>query len=80
MSSVLTLVSVRVSGRKPTSGGQKIYIYILIYLKINFPLLILMTFWLFVYSYGRVYTADPYHAALTPAAYGVGAMVGARIP
>lgn len=39
-----------------------------------------MTFWLFVYSYGRVYTADPYHAALTPAAYGVGAMVGARIP
>ncbi|XP_061761886.1 RNA binding protein fox-1 homolog 2-like isoform X3 [Nerophis ophidion] len=25
-------------------------------------------------SYGRVYTADPYHAALTPAAYGVGAM------
>uniref|UniRef100_A0A674P6A8 RNA binding protein fox-1 homolog 2 n=1 Tax=Takifugu rubripes TaxID=31033 RepID=A0A674P6A8_TAKRU len=30
-------------------------------------------------SYGRVYTADPYHAALTPAAaaaaYGVGAMV-----
>lgn len=26
-------------------------------------------------SYGRVYTADPYHAALAPAAYGVGAMV-----
>ncbi|XP_061593562.1 RNA binding protein fox-1 homolog 2 isoform X2 [Cololabis saira] len=25
-------------------------------------------------SYGRVYTADPYHAALAPAAYGVGAM------
>ncbi|XP_056266379.1 RNA binding protein fox-1 homolog 2-like isoform X3 [Pseudoliparis swirei] len=25
-------------------------------------------------SYGRVYTADPYHAALNPAAYGVGAM------
>ncbi|XP_030208707.1 RNA binding protein fox-1 homolog 2 isoform X2 [Gadus morhua] len=26
-------------------------------------------------SYGRVYTADPYHAALAPAAYGVGAMM-----
>ncbi|XP_077461001.1 RNA binding protein fox-1 homolog 2 isoform X3 [Stigmatopora argus] len=25
-------------------------------------------------SYGRVYTADPYHAALAPTAYGVGAM------
>nr|XP_020514094.1 RNA binding protein fox-1 homolog 2-like isoform X3 [Labrus bergylta] len=25
-------------------------------------------------SYGRVYTTDPYHAALAPAAYGVGAM------
>lgn len=25
-------------------------------------------------SYGRVYTTDPYHAALNPAAYGVGAM------
>uniref|UniRef100_A0A3Q2CE61 RNA binding protein fox-1 homolog 2 n=1 Tax=Cyprinodon variegatus TaxID=28743 RepID=A0A3Q2CE61_CYPVA len=25
-------------------------------------------------DYGRVYTADPYHAALAPAAYGVGAM------
>ncbi|XP_056135510.1 RNA binding protein fox-1 homolog 2-like isoform X2 [Lampris incognitus] len=25
-------------------------------------------------SYGRVFTADPYHAALAPAAYGVGAM------
>lgn len=38
-------------------------------------------FWLlFSRSYGRVYTADPYHAALAPAAaaaaaYGVGAMV-----
>lgn len=30
---------------------------------------------LFSDSYGRVYTADPYHAALAPAAYGVGAMV-----
>lgn len=34
---------------------------------------------LFSSSYGRVYTADPYHAALAPAAaaaaYGVGAMV-----
>lgn len=33
----------------------------------------------FCCSYGRVYTADPYHAALAPAAaaaaYGVGAMV-----
>ena len=29
----------------------------------------------FSLSYGRVYTADPYHAALAPAAYGVGAMV-----
>lgn len=32
-------------------------------------------------SYGRVYTADPYHAALAPAAYGVGAMVSPeRLP
>lgn len=30
-------------------------------------------------SYGRVYTADPYHAALAPAAYGVGAMVGFQL-
>ncbi|XP_010768895.1 RNA binding protein fox-1 homolog 2-like isoform X1 [Notothenia coriiceps] len=31
-------------------------------------------------SYGRVYTADPYHAALNPAAYGVGAMVSSLSP
>ena len=34
------------------------------------------------YSYGRVYTTDPYHAALTPAtaaAYGVGAMVNSLL-
>lgn len=30
-------------------------------------------------SYGRVYTADAYHAALAPAAYGVGAMVSVHI-
>lgn len=40
---------------------------------------LMCAFFLLFNSYGRVYTADAYHAALAPAAYGVGAMVSVYI-